>query len=254
MLDSPESRRRLLLGAGAFLLASCSPAAQQVSASSPGGTPAPAAPATASATTEEDEDEGGAAYAVSPSEDLMREHGVLNRVLLIYEEGARRLDAAQEIPSDALVSTIEISRRFVEEYHAKLEEEFLFPRFEQAKKLVELVSVLRHQHQVGRQITDQLQRLAATATDTPDGRSKTSRLLRAYIHMYRPHEAREDTVLFPAMRSILSADAFGKLFDIFEEREQDALGSDGYSGVVAEVTELERQFGIHELDSYTARV
>ena len=32
---------------------------------------------------------------VSPGEDLMREHGVLNRVLLIYEEISRRLDAGQ---------------------------------------------------------------------------------------------------------------------------------------------------------------
>src|ERR1700758_346024 len=30
---------------------------------------------------------------VAPAEDLMREHGVLNRVLLIYEEALRRLDA-----------------------------------------------------------------------------------------------------------------------------------------------------------------
>jgi len=30
---------------------------------------------------------------ISAPEDLMREHGVLNRVLLIYEEGLRRLMA-----------------------------------------------------------------------------------------------------------------------------------------------------------------
>ena len=28
---------------------------------------------------------------VAPGEDLMREHGLLNRILLIYEEGMRRL-------------------------------------------------------------------------------------------------------------------------------------------------------------------
>ena len=30
---------------------------------------------------------------VSPSEDLMREHGVLKRVLLVYGEAIRRIDA-----------------------------------------------------------------------------------------------------------------------------------------------------------------
>ena len=34
---------------------------------------------------------------VAAAEDLMREHGVLNRVLLIYEEGLRRLHARQEV-------------------------------------------------------------------------------------------------------------------------------------------------------------
>jgi len=47
--------------------------------------------------TEEKEIEAG------PPEDLMREHGVLKRVLLIYGEALRRLDAKQDFPPDALV-------------------------------------------------------------------------------------------------------------------------------------------------------
>lgn len=35
----------------------------------------------------------GEAGEVAPAEDLMREHGVLNRILLICDEGLRRLDA-----------------------------------------------------------------------------------------------------------------------------------------------------------------
>ena len=34
---------------------------------------------------------------ISPTEDLMREHGLLNRVLLVYEECARRLEAGEEV-------------------------------------------------------------------------------------------------------------------------------------------------------------
>ena len=35
---------------------------------------------------------------VSPAEDLMREHGVLKRVLLIYEEAIRRIDTNAILP------------------------------------------------------------------------------------------------------------------------------------------------------------
>jgi len=67
----------------------------------------------------------------------------LNRVLLIYEEALRRLDARQEQPAKALAGAAGIIRRFIEDYHEKLEEENLFPRFEKAGKLVDLVAVLR---------------------------------------------------------------------------------------------------------------
>src|SRR5438046_10208740 len=80
---------------------------------------------------------------VGPPEDLMREHGVLKRVLLIYGEALRRLDAKQDFPPDALADAARIIRSFVEDYHEKLEEDFLFPRFEKANKLVDLVNVLR---------------------------------------------------------------------------------------------------------------
>ena len=68
---------------------------------------------------------------VAPPEDLMREHGVLKRVLLIYEEGIRRIERSNR------VARLDQEQRadhpsFIEEYHEKLEEDHLFPRFEKA--------------------------------------------------------------------------------------------------------------------------
>ena len=81
---------------------------------------------------------------VGPPEDLMREHGVLKRVLLIYGEALRRIDAKQDFPPEALADAARIIRSFVEDYHEKLEEDFLFPRFEKANLLVDLVKVRAH--------------------------------------------------------------------------------------------------------------
>ncbi|WP_222708901.1 hypothetical protein [Nonomuraea sp. C10] len=36
---------------------------------------------------------------VTPPEDLMREHGVLKRILLIYREGIRRINAGEPVPA-----------------------------------------------------------------------------------------------------------------------------------------------------------
>src|SRR5216117_2387379 len=97
---------------------------------------------------------------VGPPEDLMREHGVLKRLLLIYGEALRRLDAKQDLPPEALADAAGIIRSFVENYHEKLEEDFLFPRFEKANQLVDLVKVLRERHQAGRRVTDVTMRFA----------------------------------------------------------------------------------------------
>ena len=72
----------------------------------------------------------------------MREHGVLKRVLLIYGEAIRRIDANADLPPDTVADSAKIIRSFIEDYHEKLEENFLFPRFRKAGKLVDLVDVL----------------------------------------------------------------------------------------------------------------
>src|SRR5882724_11701625 len=97
---------------------------------------------------------------VSPPEDLMREHGVLKRILLVYGEALRRMDANEDLPPKPLAESAKIIREFVEDYHEKLEENFLFPRFKKANKLVDLVDVLLQQHQGGRRLTDITMRFA----------------------------------------------------------------------------------------------
>jgi hemerythrin-like domain-containing protein len=83
---------------------------------------------------------------VSPAEDLMREHGVLKRVLLIYREAITRIDTRYDFPVEAVASSAKLIRSFVEDYHEKLEEDHLFPHFRKANKLVDLVEVLNTQH------------------------------------------------------------------------------------------------------------
>ncbi len=82
---------------------------------------------------------------VSPAEDLMREHGVLSRVLLIYEESIKRLKNNEDLNPTVLHDSASIVRTFIENYHEKLEEDYLFPRFQKANRLVDLVNTLKKQ-------------------------------------------------------------------------------------------------------------
>jgi hemerythrin-like domain-containing protein len=189
---------------------------------------------------------------VSPAEDLMREHGVLDRVLLIYEEGIRRLNSKQDLDPVVLTSSAGIVRRFIEDYHEKLEENHLFPRFEKSGKLVELVAVLRQQHQAGRRLTDEIQHLATLAAlKNSSERPKLQESLTQFIRMYRPHAAREDTVLFPALHSIVSSNEYDSMGDQFEDEEHKLFGADGFEKIVDEVAGLEKKFGIENLAQFT---
>jgi len=191
---------------------------------------------------------------VTPGEDLMREHGVLRRVFLVYEECSRRLEAPEEVSSEILTSAASIIRRVIEDYHEKLEEDYLFPRFEKADKLTELVGTLRAQHQGGRRLTDAIQRLAtAEGLKDEDSRRQIRQSVRSFIRMYRPHAAREDTVLFPAFHSVVSRQEYGDLGEVFEDKEHELFGEEGFERIVEEVAALERVLGIYDLAQFTAR-
>ena len=183
---------------------------------------------------------------VSTNEDLMREHGVLNRVLLIYDEAIRRIQASEKFDPAVITKSAGLIKSFIEDYHEKLEEDHIFPRFEQSGKLVELTVNLRAQHAMGRRVTE---RIAATAKS---GDMQTlSSSLAAFNRMYRPHEAREDTVLFPALHSLVSRHEYDAMGEEFERIERKTFGGDGFDMAVDQVTELEKQFGIYDIAQFT---
>jgi hemerythrin-like domain-containing protein len=191
---------------------------------------------------------------VSPPEDLMREHGVLKRILLVYGEALRRMDANEDLPPEPLADSAKIIRDFIEDYHEKLEENFLFPRFRKAGKLVDLVEVLLQQHQAGRRLTDITMRLATNQSlKNAEDRRKLADSIQQFIRMYSPHEAREDTVLFPAFRGIVSAHEFDSLGEDFEKKEDELFGEDGFFKVVDRVAEIEKKLGIYDLAQFTPK-
>lgn len=184
----------------------------------------------------------------------MREHGVLKRILLIYGEAIRRIDGKEDLPPEPLADSAKIIRNFVEDYHEKLEEDFLFPRFKKAKKLINLVNVLLQQHQAGRRLTDITMHLATSpALKNADDRRKLADSMRQFIRMYGPHEAREDTVLFPAFRGIVSTHEFDSLGEDFEKKEDELFGDNGFFKVVDRVAEIEKQLGIYDLAQFTPK-
>jgi hemerythrin-like domain-containing protein len=87
-----------------------------------------------------------------------------------------------------------------------------------------------------------------------DDRRKLVDSLRQFIRMYNPHEAREDTELFPAFRAIVSAQEYGALGEDFEKREHELFGEEGFEKMVEKVSQIERTLGIYDLAQFTPKV
>jgi hemerythrin-like domain-containing protein len=195
---------------------------------------------------------GPGAVEVTPPEDLMREHAVLERLLLIYDRTLAPGRRAADRPMTQLADAVHLVRTFVEDYHEKLEEDYIFPRFEKAGRLTDLVAVLRRQHEAGRRVTDAVLGRLGSAGDRADRRPLASDL-RAFIRMYRPHAARESTVLFPQLAAVVGPKEYDQMGERFEDIEHEKFGPAGFEGVVQKVAELEKVLGIYDLAEFTPK-
>jgi hemerythrin-like domain-containing protein len=198
-------------------------------------------------TANEKEKEKGKEGEVSATEDLMREHGVIRRVLVVYREAASRLraPAAAAFPSEALQKSARLVRTFAEDYHEKqLEEAHLFPALKKAGgAAASEIDTLVAQHQRGREITDYIlavtQKTVVGATSEP-----LARTLEAFARMYEEHAAREDTIVFPAWKKSLSPKQLDEMGELFEDIEHKTFGKDGFDDAVGQIAAIEKMLGL----------
>lgn len=192
---------------------------------------------------------------VTAIEDLMREHGVLRRALFVYSETAGRLRSnPSSVPPAALRKTAELFRTFAEDYHEKkLEEAYIFTAVKKAGgEAAHYTDILIEQHQRGREITDYILALSKKANFAALDAKPLAVTLENLVRMYRPHAAREDTVVFPAWKQALTDKQLDEMNDRFEDIEHQMFGNDGFEKAVQQISDIESEFGLAGLAQFTA--
>ncbi|MBL6852045.1 MAG: hemerythrin domain-containing protein [Alphaproteobacteria bacterium] len=187
---------------------------------------------------------------VGAVEDLMREHGILRRLLLIYRASAQRIRAAQTFDIAALNQACAIFRQFGEGYHEqKLEEAHIFPAVAKAGgEAASYIDVLKAQHARGRAINAYID----SATKLGKRDTRLADALDRFELMYEHHAAREDTIVFPGWKEALSASELDDLGDQFEDIEQQEVGKDGFEHIRTRVAAIERALGLSDIGQFTA--
>jgi hemerythrin-like domain-containing protein len=192
---------------------------------------------------------------VTATEDLMREHGILRRALLVYQESAVKLrqDAAS-YPAEALEKTAQLFRVFGEDYHEKrLEEVYIFPALKNAPGGAgAYADVLLAQHARGREITDYLLSVSKADRISTNQVEPLAKALESFVRMYEHHAALEDTVVFPAWKTATGEQEYEELSEKFEEVETEIFGADGFESALKRIEEIEASLGLTSLDMFTA--
>jgi len=196
-----------------------------------------------------DQSSSSSSSAVPPDVDLMQEHGVLKRILLIYQESLDRMTSGQEAPVPAIHDSAEIIHDFIEGFHEPMEEGYVFPMLRRAGLLVSTVDTLLIQHARGRQLTQVI--LAGSSSPNASNMEQVSAAMAAFVRMYQPHEAREDTVVFPKFRAISSPDQLNQLGATIADLQRQQFGPNAFSVFVAKVTAIEESLGIYDLNQFT---
>ena len=202
-----------------------------------------------------DRKESGEGGEVTANEDLMREHGVLRRILILYREVAPKLAAnAGTVDAAAIAAAANLFRNFGEHYHEQLlEEQHIFPLVRKAGgEGADLIDTLLAQHQRGRTITDYvLDRTKRGKIATADGEA-LAKAMTGFSRMYEAHAAREDTVIFPAFKASIGRKAYDELGDQFEDIERRQFGGDGFDIALNQVSDIEAKLGLADLGAFTA--
>ena len=230
MANVSYARRRWLIGTTGALMLALPAVAQQP------------APSKTKAT------EGG----ITATERLMRDSGVLLRILSIYDAGGRRLGGGEDIEPAIFTQAAEAMRDFVHGYHEKQEDELVFARFKKAGRMVELVDIMTAQHSAGRKLTERVLELAPKSA-TKNERQEMIDAMQASIVLYRPHVARELTDVWPTLRTLLTPNEYDELSAALEKDEAEKLGKEGFDKTAKKVEALEKRIGINDLSQFTPK-
>ncbi len=191
---------------------------------------------------------------VTATEDLMREHGVIRRALLVYEQLVDKLrKSPASVDTAALHKTAQLFRTFAEDYHERmLEEQHIFPIVRKMKgEAAKYPDVLTAQHQRGREITDYILSVTKAPKISTANAEPLARVFEGLYRMYENHAAREDTIVFPAWKTNYSNKQLDELSDQFEDIEHKMFGKDGFEDAEKTISSIEATFGFTDISQFT---
>lgn len=164
---------------------------------------------------------------MGPVAELKEEHKLINLMLLILVEIARKLEGGSDIKMEHLDQILEFISVFVDKCHHGKEETLLFYAMEESGISKEEMSLnlLLEEHQKGRQYFRKLaQAVTQYKTGSREASSVITNTIRNYAGLLTKHIEMEESVLYPLAEKRVPEKRQEVLLKEFETLEREKIG------------------------------
>lgn len=162
---------------------------------------------------------------MNPTQTLMNEHRLIEKVLAVLADMAREAGRSGKIDTERAAGVLTFLREFADRCHHGKEEKQLFPRLARYGYTAEMgpVAVMLHEHEIGRAHI----RGMLAALETPAAPASTAKFADealGYVALLESHIQKEDEILFQLADQVFSATDQSELAEAFERVEIEEMG------------------------------
>lgn len=178
---------------------------------------------------------------MNPTEVLMAEHRLIERVLDALEAAAYRLRQGVPVPASLFLQVVEFLRGLADGSHHRKEEEMLFPAMTAAGLPPQggPVGMMLTEHGEGRRLVGALQAAALRLQAGEEAaRDDLVPVALRYVELLRDHIGKEDEILFPMAEQVVAEPAWTALREAFDRDGQEAASRgepDRFLALVAQI-------------------
>ena len=181
---------------------------------------------------------------MTPTEELMEEHRVIEKMLGVMSKAADRLERSEQVEASMFADAADFLRNFADMCHHGKEEKLLF------KKMVERgmpsgsgpIAVLLHEHEDGRAHVRAISKLAEKPLDGYVVKELANHT-RSYVELLSQHIQKEDKVLYPIADELLTKADQKELQVGFEEVEEKIMGPGVHEKYHKMIEDFEKRLG-----------
>jgi len=177
---------------------------------------------------------------------LMEEHRVIERAIRLLQKVVERIDAGRDVEASVLADLVDFIRNFADRCHHAKEEKILFQTFAEKGIPVEggPIGVMLFEHEEGRRAARAMAEAASKIKDGDLSKSKDfSENAKNYAQLLTQHIYKEDNILYPMGRRLLSEEEKEELIRRFEVVERKEIGEGVHEKYINLLKDLERRLG-----------